>query len=288
MSQPTYPTISPEITRDEALNRILSSIALEELGLSHIINAEGEKIQYVLGTLPGSSGTGATVKQVIDVNKSVKCLLDSVMQNQIILKNKMEKVLDSIHDPNPGPTGPTGPTGAPGGATGATGATGPAGATGATGPTGPAESLCVSAFTASPGYCWRACDSLPWMVPDCAPCHSAGLSSDHTRIMLPCGKCFLVSFSINLCVPCRDQQEISVSLQTLSSGNRNDEFIYRMPYFCRDTRFTASAGGIMVSTCGNPCPTQMMLTLLSPCLVQVEQASISIMEMRPVSTDCFC
>ena len=30
-------------------NEIISSIAAEELSLSHILNAEGEKLQYVLG-----------------------------------------------------------------------------------------------------------------------------------------------------------------------------------------------------------------------------------------------
>ena len=38
------------------MNQILSSIAMKELGLSHILNAEGEKLQYILGTLPGLIG----------------------------------------------------------------------------------------------------------------------------------------------------------------------------------------------------------------------------------------
>ena len=54
MSLPSFPNIDPPIQREDAVNQILSSIAMEELGLSHILNAEGEKLQYILGTLPVS------------------------------------------------------------------------------------------------------------------------------------------------------------------------------------------------------------------------------------------
>ncbi len=84
MSQPNIPNISPNITitREDAINLILSSIALEEIGLSHIINAEGEKIQFVLGTLPGITGPGATISDVLAINQSVRATLDSTIKKR--------------------------------------------------------------------------------------------------------------------------------------------------------------------------------------------------------------
>lgn len=74
MSQSNIPNITPiiSVTRDDAINLLLSSIALEELGLSHIINAEGEKIQFALGTLPGVTSPPATISDILLVNQSVR------------------------------------------------------------------------------------------------------------------------------------------------------------------------------------------------------------------------
>ena len=130
MSMPSFPNIDPPIQREDAVNQILSSIAMEELGLSHILNAEGEKLQYILGTIPGLSGPPATVSDVLSANESVRSMLETAAQNQLFLKSKMQGALTA--SPMQGPTGPTGPAGPEGpvGITGATGAIGPAGATG--------------------------------------------------------------------------------------------------------------------------------------------------------------
>ena len=134
MSLPTFPEIDPKITRERALDMILTSIAMEELALSHIMNAEGEKIQYILGTLETRDGEDPDIDEILCVNQSVTNLLDVVSQNQMLLKSKMEKVLQVLPGRCSGSTGPTGPQG-PTGPTGSSG--GPAGPTGATGPTGP-------------------------------------------------------------------------------------------------------------------------------------------------------
>ncbi|MGL4990459.1 MAG: hypothetical protein ACRC57_04720 [Sarcina sp.] len=69
---------------------------MEEIGLSHIINAEGEKIQYMLGTLVDADGnaitapTGVTATDVLNVNKSVNSTLTNVLRNQLLLQLKLE------------------------------------------------------------------------------------------------------------------------------------------------------------------------------------------------------
>ena len=143
MSMPTFPQNDPPLSREGSLNEIIASIAAEELSLSHILNAEGEKLQYVLGTLPGLD-EAASLDEVLQINQSVKDTLSGIMEQQMMLSAKLSAALKSPTIPGPaGPAGPAGPTG-PAGAVGAAGAAGPAGpagaagATGADGPTGPA------------------------------------------------------------------------------------------------------------------------------------------------------
>lgn len=137
MSLPNFQVMDPPITREEALNQILVSIALEELGLSHISNAEGEKIQFILGTLPGLVNGPATLADVIAVDDSVQDVLSAMNQNQLYLLKKLQLAMNAPTILGAtGATGATGPTGSFEGATGAIGATGATGATGLTGATG--------------------------------------------------------------------------------------------------------------------------------------------------------
>ncbi len=90
---------------------IIASIAMEELALSHILNAEGEKLQYILGTLPGASPC-LCPQDVLAVNKSVTALVEVVTQNQMLLKNKLDRVLEfcpppCLPEPGPAPCPPS-------------------------------------------------------------------------------------------------------------------------------------------------------------------------------------
>lgn len=55
MSFPNIPDVdaSVSLSTEDSVNLLLASVAFEELGLAHMINAEAEKVQYVLGTLEG-------------------------------------------------------------------------------------------------------------------------------------------------------------------------------------------------------------------------------------------
>lgn len=88
---------------------IIASIAMEELALSHIVNAEGEKLQYVLGTLPGSRKSCASTQELLAVNQSAAALLDTVMQSQMLLKGKLEKALEASGRKPPMPEPPCPP-----------------------------------------------------------------------------------------------------------------------------------------------------------------------------------
>ncbi|WP_297637647.1 hypothetical protein [uncultured Clostridium sp.] len=104
MSLPKIPDMNPNVTvdRSDAVNLILFSIGMEEIGLSHIINAEGEKIQYVLGTLTDGDGNaiappaGVTIDKVLEVNKSVSGSLKDVLRNQLMLQLKLEDAMEII------------------------------------------------------------------------------------------------------------------------------------------------------------------------------------------------
>jgi len=97
MSFPNIPDVTPiiDVNRDEVINLLLASIAFEELGLAHIINSEGEKIQFVLGTLDGSQPpVPPTLDELLKINRSVEQTLRSVIKNQMLLQFKLEDILN--------------------------------------------------------------------------------------------------------------------------------------------------------------------------------------------------
>ena len=108
MSMPSYVDTVPVLDRESVINQILASIALEELALSHVINAEGEKIQFALGTLQipdrGLSG-GITIANLVELNESVAATLQATAENQTALTQKLQAVLDAEAEDEAGEAG---------------------------------------------------------------------------------------------------------------------------------------------------------------------------------------
>ncbi|TRZ40564.1 hypothetical protein CEQ21_06585 [Niallia circulans] len=100
MSLPNIPAIPnlPDISPENALSLVLVSIALEEIGLSHIINAEGEKIQAAIF----SEGTNPTPYDLLAVNQSVEKTLRTVVKSQIVTEFKLQEVLEALTTLNGG------------------------------------------------------------------------------------------------------------------------------------------------------------------------------------------
>ncbi|HJV44325.1 MAG TPA: hypothetical protein VJ824_01220 [Bacillota bacterium] len=89
MSMPNIPDITPHINlkRGKVINLLLASIALEEISLSHIMNAEGEKIQKVLKMEHSS------LADILKINNSVERTLRNVIKKQMLLQFKLEDVI---------------------------------------------------------------------------------------------------------------------------------------------------------------------------------------------------
>ena len=79
MSMPAIPDIKPDINinREKVIDLLIASVALEELGLAHIVNAEAEKIQFTLGTLEAHDRKKPpAIDELLEINKTVEQILD--------------------------------------------------------------------------------------------------------------------------------------------------------------------------------------------------------------------
>ena len=78
------PIITPsEVTRCEAVTDIIESVALEQAALAHILNAEGEKLQAIIA-MENSE------ESLLNVNKSVRDMVNTVAKLEFILQSKLE------------------------------------------------------------------------------------------------------------------------------------------------------------------------------------------------------
>ena len=95
MSMPSFPKNGANMTREQALTMIIASVAMEESALGRVIDAEGDKLRYILDRCQEDGGCRETPKEILEVNCSVTRLLDVVAQNQMILRSKLALALNA-------------------------------------------------------------------------------------------------------------------------------------------------------------------------------------------------
>ena len=90
----SMPVITPSTgTRDQAVTDIIQSVALEQTALSHILNAEGEKIQMMLAI-------EADADKLLETNKSVESMVKSITNLEMVLQSKLSLFGDCLCNPS--------------------------------------------------------------------------------------------------------------------------------------------------------------------------------------------
>ncbi|MFJ8268107.1 hypothetical protein [Peribacillus asahii] len=93
MSMPSIPKEPHRPNRKEVAIDLLESIALEEIALSHIMNAEAEKIQAFVGKHLNFP-THPESRDIIKFNKGVNQLLETIVMKEWLLLKKLENVME--------------------------------------------------------------------------------------------------------------------------------------------------------------------------------------------------
>jgi len=156
---PKFPDKSELLTLEQALSAILTSIAMEEVALSHVITAESEKIRYVIEHAKTNGCDCTDMKSILAVNKSVADVIEKITALQVLLKEKLDIASRHI---TPKPVPP-----------------------------------CISVFKTDPGYYWHKSQTL--LLHDHAKCDNGVKlirKNCETLILLPKGRAFEITFEL--------------------------------------------------------------------------------------------
>lgn len=173
MSMPEFPEPNTSLKREQVINAILMSIAMEETALSHIINAEGEKIQYAIEYVK-SNNCSADLQKLLEVNESAASLIERINEMQIILKSKLRLVVSCLPPNTSEPTQPCSNQSNP-------------------------SCQCTSIFSAIAGQEWFHCNTL--RLEETSDCkNSIKLCHDNcgSLILLPCDKKFKLELYLEM------------------------------------------------------------------------------------------
>ena len=79
------PIITPgNTTADQAVTNLIESVAMQETSLSHILNAEGEKMESIIDM------EGTSTDELLRMNHSADLMVSAVTRLELILQGKVE------------------------------------------------------------------------------------------------------------------------------------------------------------------------------------------------------
>ena len=95
MSFTEIPELDPykDLTLEDAVNLLLSSIASEEMSLSRLIDAQTNKILFITNTYKYK---GSALQDTIDINKSVDHTIKDITKLQMLLQYNLENVKEFL------------------------------------------------------------------------------------------------------------------------------------------------------------------------------------------------
>lgn len=79
-----------DVIRCQAITDIIESVALEQTALSHILNAEGEKLQAIIATVD------ITPEEMLAANKSVQSMVEAITRLEMLLQAKLGLFSDAL------------------------------------------------------------------------------------------------------------------------------------------------------------------------------------------------
>ena len=196
MSMPKFPDKKDILTREEALNAIIMSIAMEEAALARILTAESEKIGGALNNINWERKKDREL--ILCINKSAAQVIERIADLQMVLKNKLRLVTDCMPctpapcpKPCPCPCPPVPPI-----------------------PPKPKPKpcKCVNKFCADSKYAWSPCRTLQFCHMVCCEdgVRSVRLNSDF-MIILPTGKRYDIDISLRMVNQTRENAVIELS-----------------------------------------------------------------------------
>lgn len=92
MSMPKIPEKDWSITLPESIIQIIKSVALEEIALAHLIDAEADKIKAFVGR-NFNFPTHPSSKEVVQFNQTVSQLMETILMKEWLLLKKLETAL---------------------------------------------------------------------------------------------------------------------------------------------------------------------------------------------------